>query len=92
MKDDLRFREAKPIAGGREMWSKQGLEDGAHAVERRTTSRRATRSATGGPARSSARTRSAACGAVRPTAATSQAIAASKTRVRAARQARSSRA
>jgi hypothetical protein len=29
MKDDLRFREAKPITGGREMWSKQGLEYGA---------------------------------------------------------------
>jgi hypothetical protein len=29
MKDDLRFREAKPIAGGREMWSRKGLEYGA---------------------------------------------------------------
>jgi len=29
MKDDLRFREAKPITGGREQWSKQGLEYGA---------------------------------------------------------------
>ncbi|MBA3458138.1 MAG: DUF2330 domain-containing protein [Deltaproteobacteria bacterium] len=29
MKDDLRFREAKPITGGRETWSKQGLEYGA---------------------------------------------------------------
>ena len=44
----------------------------------RTSSRRATRSATGGPARSRARTRSAACGAGRPTAATSSTIAASK--------------
>ena len=26
MKDDLRFREAKPITGGREVWSKTGLE------------------------------------------------------------------
>ncbi|MDQ3297990.1 MAG: DUF2330 domain-containing protein, partial [Myxococcota bacterium] len=26
MKDDLRFRTAKPITGGREVWSKQGLE------------------------------------------------------------------
>jgi hypothetical protein len=26
MKDDLRFREAKPITGGREVWSQQGLE------------------------------------------------------------------
>ncbi len=26
MKDDLRFREAKPIVGGREMWSQKGLE------------------------------------------------------------------
>jgi hypothetical protein len=26
MKDDLRFREAKPITGGREMWSRTGLE------------------------------------------------------------------
>ena len=26
MKDDLRFREAKPITGGREMWSQKGLE------------------------------------------------------------------
>jgi hypothetical protein len=31
MKDDLRFREAKPITGGREAWSKQGLEYGATA-------------------------------------------------------------
>jgi len=29
MKDDLRFKEAKPITGGREMWSQQGLEYGA---------------------------------------------------------------
>ncbi len=29
MKDDLRFREASPITGGREMWSRQGLEYGA---------------------------------------------------------------
>jgi MYXO-CTERM domain-containing protein len=29
MKDDLRFREANPIVGGREMWSRQGLEYGA---------------------------------------------------------------
>ena len=29
MKDDLRFREAAPIAGGREVWSKQGLQYGA---------------------------------------------------------------
>jgi hypothetical protein len=29
MKDDLRFREAKPITGGREVWSKHGLEYGA---------------------------------------------------------------
>jgi hypothetical protein len=29
MKDDLRFREAKPITGGREMWSQKGLEYGA---------------------------------------------------------------
>ena len=29
MKDDLRFKEAKPITGGREQWSKQGLEYGA---------------------------------------------------------------
>jgi hypothetical protein len=29
MKDDLRFREATPITGGREVWSKQGLEYGA---------------------------------------------------------------
>jgi len=29
MKDDLRFKEAKPITGGREMWSPQGLEYGA---------------------------------------------------------------
>jgi hypothetical protein len=26
MKDDLRFKEAKAITGGREVWSKQGLE------------------------------------------------------------------
>ena len=29
MKDDLRFREAKPVTGGREQWSKNGLEFGA---------------------------------------------------------------
>ena len=29
MKDDLRFREAKAVTGGREQWSKQGLEYGA---------------------------------------------------------------
>jgi hypothetical protein len=29
MKDDLRFKEAKAITGGREHWSKQGLEYGA---------------------------------------------------------------
>ncbi|MBS1123928.1 MAG: hypothetical protein H6Q90_6156 [Deltaproteobacteria bacterium] len=29
MKDDLRFKEAKPITGGREQWSRQGLEYGA---------------------------------------------------------------
>ncbi len=29
MKDDLRFKEAKAITGGRETWSKQGLEYGA---------------------------------------------------------------
>ncbi|HEY4057366.1 MAG TPA: DUF2330 domain-containing protein [Kofleriaceae bacterium] len=29
MKDDLRFREAKPIQGGRENWSGKGLEYGA---------------------------------------------------------------
>ena len=31
MKDDLRFKEAKPITGGRETWSMQGLEYGATA-------------------------------------------------------------
>jgi hypothetical protein len=30
MKDDLRFKEAKPITGGREVWSKTGLEYGAN--------------------------------------------------------------
>jgi hypothetical protein len=29
MKDDLRFREAKAVTGGREQWSKNGLEYGA---------------------------------------------------------------
>ncbi len=29
MKDDLRFREAKPITGGREMWAQGGIEHGA---------------------------------------------------------------
>jgi hypothetical protein len=29
MKDDLRFREAKPVTGGREQWSKDGIEYGA---------------------------------------------------------------
>jgi hypothetical protein len=29
MKDDLRFAEAKPMTGGREQWSKNGLEYGA---------------------------------------------------------------
>jgi hypothetical protein len=31
MKDDLRFRAAKPVTGGREQWSKNGLEYGAVA-------------------------------------------------------------
>ena len=31
MKDDLRFKEANPITGGRETWGKQGLEYGATA-------------------------------------------------------------
>jgi hypothetical protein len=29
MKDDLRFREARPVTGGREQWSKTGIEYGA---------------------------------------------------------------
>jgi len=29
MKDDLRFKAAKPITGGREQWTRQGLEYGA---------------------------------------------------------------
>jgi len=29
MKDDLRFRAAKPVTGGREQWSRSGLEYGA---------------------------------------------------------------
>ncbi|HWO24211.1 MAG TPA: DUF2330 domain-containing protein [Kofleriaceae bacterium] len=29
MKDDLRFREGKPITGGREMWAQGGIEHGA---------------------------------------------------------------
>jgi hypothetical protein len=29
MKDDLRFREAKPVTGGREQWGKDGIEYGA---------------------------------------------------------------
>jgi hypothetical protein len=29
MKDDLRFKDAKPVTGGREQWSKTGLEYGA---------------------------------------------------------------
>jgi hypothetical protein len=29
MKDDLRFRQAKPVTGGREQWSRQGIEYGA---------------------------------------------------------------
>jgi hypothetical protein len=29
MTDDLRFKEARPVTGGREVWSKQGLEYGA---------------------------------------------------------------
>jgi hypothetical protein len=33
MKDDLRFKDAKPITGGREQWSKQGLEYGASPSE-----------------------------------------------------------
>jgi hypothetical protein len=31
MKDDLRFKEARPITGGREVWSAQGIEHGATA-------------------------------------------------------------
>src|SRR5262249_30259 len=30
MKDDLRFKEAKPVAGGREQYSKSGIEYGAN--------------------------------------------------------------
>jgi len=33
MKDDLRFRVAKPVTGGREQWSKNGLEYGATPSE-----------------------------------------------------------
>jgi MYXO-CTERM domain-containing protein len=33
MKDDLRFRAAKPVTGGREEWSKTGLEYGANPSE-----------------------------------------------------------
>ncbi|MBL0217098.1 MAG: DUF2330 domain-containing protein [Myxococcales bacterium] len=33
MKDDLRFKEAKPVAGGREQWSKGGIEYGATASD-----------------------------------------------------------
>ncbi len=33
MKDDLRFREAKPITGGREVWTKTGIEYGAAPSE-----------------------------------------------------------
>jgi hypothetical protein len=33
MKDDLRFREAKPITGGREEWGPTGLEHGARPSE-----------------------------------------------------------
>src|SRR5205807_2395367 len=29
IKDDLRFKEAKPVTGGREVWTKEGLEYGA---------------------------------------------------------------
>jgi hypothetical protein len=31
MKDDLRFRQARPVTGGREQWSQQGIEYGATA-------------------------------------------------------------
>jgi hypothetical protein len=33
MKDDLRFTEAKPVTGGREQWTKKGLEYGATSSE-----------------------------------------------------------
>jgi hypothetical protein len=33
MKDDLRFKEAKPVTGGREEWTKKGLEYGANSSE-----------------------------------------------------------
>ena len=33
VKDDLSFREAKPVTGGREIWTKEGLEYGAVASE-----------------------------------------------------------
>ncbi|HEU4730998.1 MAG TPA: DUF2330 domain-containing protein [Kofleriaceae bacterium] len=33
MKDDLRFREARPVTGGREQWSSNGLEYGAVASQ-----------------------------------------------------------
>jgi hypothetical protein len=34
MKDDLRFTEAKPVTGGREVWSKTGLEYGATIADK----------------------------------------------------------
>ena len=44
MKDDLRFREAKPVSGGNEVWNKQGLQYGANpAAENRFQGRYAIR-------------------------------------------------
>jgi len=62
IKDDLRFTEAKPVTGGREQWSRKGIEYGA-VDAKRASSRRAMRSATGGAVRSNASTLSAAYGA-----------------------------
>ena len=44
MKDDLRFREAAPVSGGNEVWSRQGLQYGANpAAENRFQGRYAIR-------------------------------------------------
>ncbi len=78
MKDDLRFREAKPITGGREVWSKYGLEYGAQpAAQNNFQARYAIRYWWTGPMRCQNPKRGVWGGP--PSGAQNQVIAASKT-------------
>jgi hypothetical protein len=54
MKDDLRFREGKPVTGGREVWTEQGLEtDAVPAAESYFQARYAIRHRWTGPVKCS---------------------------------------